>query len=171
MEHAARASDLVLVTGGVSAGKYDFVEQVLAKLGGHVSFDGVDIRPGKPLVFGALAGKPFFGLPGNPLSTFVTFELFVRPAIELLAGIAQPSPLRLGAGRLAEDYAQRKLPLTVFVPAALVVGEGLGPPSVKPLRSQGSGDLGSLAAADALLVIEPGTTALAAGSLVSLLPK
>jgi molybdopterin molybdotransferase len=171
MERAVAASDLVLVTGGVSAGKYDFVEEVLAKLGGRVTFDGVDIRPGKPLVFGALGGRPFFGLPGNPLSTYVTFELFVRPALDLLAGLAQAEPLRLAAGRLAEDYVQRQLQLTVFLPAAVAGSEGLAPPLVRPLRSQGSGDLGALAAADALLVIEPGTTTLPQGSLVPLLPK
>jgi molybdopterin molybdotransferase len=171
MERATAASDLVLVTGGVSAGKYDFVEEVLAKLGGRVTFDSVDIRPGKPLVFGALGGRPFFGLPGNPLSTYVTFELFVRPAMDLLGGLAQPEPLRFAAGRLAVDYVQRQLPLTVFLPAAVAGSDGVAPPLVRPLRSQGSGDLGALAAADALLVIEPGTTALPAGSLVPLLTK
>jgi molybdopterin molybdotransferase len=171
MERAVAACDILLVTGGVSAGKYDFVEQVLAKLGGRVSFDSVDIRPGKPLVFGVLGGRPFFGLPGNPLSTYVTFELFVRPALDLLAGLAQPQPLRFSAGRLEQDYSQRALSLTVFLPASVAGSEGVALPLVRPMRSQGSGDLGALAAADALLVIEPGTTALPAGTLVPLLAK
>ncbi len=90
-------------------------------------FDGVDIRPGKPLVFGVIDSQtdegrriPFFGLPGNPLSTLVTFELFVRPAIGLLLGRPEPATLATTGARLATDYAQRKLPLTVFVPAAFV---------------------------------------------------
>jgi molybdopterin molybdotransferase len=135
-------------------------------------FDGVDIRPGKPLVFGLLQGKPFFGLPGNPLSTFVTFELFARPALELLAGVTSVPPPRLLHARLGADYAQRKLPLTVFVPAALTARDaGAEPPVVTPLPSQGSGDLAAMARADVLLVIEPGITQLAAGSWVPALPK
>ena len=74
------------MTGGVSVGKYDFVEQVLADLGAEFYFQSVALRPGKPLVFGRVAGKFFFGLPGNPISTFVTFALFARPALAVLGG-------------------------------------------------------------------------------------
>jgi molybdopterin molybdotransferase len=172
LHRATDEGDLVLVSGGVSMGKYDFVEDVLASLGGRVVFDGVDIRPGRPLVFGFVRGKPFFGLPGNPLSTLVTFELFVRPALALLAGAAQAPALRTLQAPLAEGYAQRKVPLTVFVPALLEDdGRAPGVPSVRPLGSQGSGDLGAMARADYLMVVEPGVTTLAAGTLVPLLPK
>ena len=77
---------MLLLSGGVSAGKYDLVEQVLEDLGAEFFFDVVAIRPGKPVVFGWCRGKPVFGLPGNPVSTMVTFELFVVPAIEELLG-------------------------------------------------------------------------------------
>jgi molybdopterin molybdotransferase len=72
-------SDLLLLSGGVSMGKFDLVEEVLAELGAEFFFQGVAIRPGKPLVFGRVHDRFFFGLPGNPVSTFVTFELFVSP--------------------------------------------------------------------------------------------
>ncbi len=79
-------SDLLLLSGGVSAGKYDIVERVLADLGAEFFFDRVLIMPGQPLVFGRAQGKFFFGLPGNPASTLVTFEIFARAAVELLGG-------------------------------------------------------------------------------------
>src|SRR5271165_2893642 len=83
-------ADLLLLSGGVSMGKYDLVEEVLASLGAKFFFTGVTIQPGKPVVFGevALNGKttPFFGLPGNPVSTMVTFQLFVRPVLDTLGG-------------------------------------------------------------------------------------
>ena len=130
LAEAAAQADLLLVSGGVSMGKYDYVEGALASLGARIVFDGVDIRPGRPLVFGLLQGKPFFGLPGNPLSTLVTFELFVRLALGLLSGRPQSPALSPTSARLAVDYAQRKVPLTVFVPAALTSGL---PPTTMPL--------------------------------------
>jgi molybdopterin molybdotransferase len=171
LAEAAAAADLLLVSGGVSMGKYDHVETALAALGARVLFDGVDIRPGRPLVFGFVGDRPFFGLPGNPLSGLVTFELFARPAVELLAGRPTVPPLGLLCARLSADYAQRKLPLTVFAPAVFESGDSPGPVGVRTIASQGSGDLASLGAADGFLVVDPGVTALAAGTLVPVLPK
>lgn len=168
IEAALADTDLLLLSGGVSMGKYDFVEEVLAALGGRVVFDGVAIRPGKPLVFGQVRGVPFFGLPGNPLSTIVTFELFVRPALALLAG-ADAAPLHFTQAPLAADYSQRAAPLTVFVPARLE--ESGRVTAVRPLPSQGSGDLAAMARADCLMVLPPGTQGLSAGTAVQLLPK
>jgi molybdopterin molybdotransferase len=174
LQEAVAAADVLLVSGGVSMGKYDHVEGALGKLGARVVFDAVDIRPGRPVVFGFVGGKPFFGLPGNPLSALVTFELLARPAIEIAGGRQEAGPLALLCARLRADYAQRKLPLTVFAPAVLEAPEPAGspgPPGVRPVLSQGSGDLASLALADAFLVVEPGVTSLAAGTLVPVLPK
>jgi molybdopterin molybdotransferase len=168
IEEALAGADLLLLSGGVSMGKYDFVEDVLAGLGGRVVFDGVAIRPGKPLVFGRVRGVPFFGLPGNPLSTLVTFELFVRPAIERLSG-AEIAPLRSAQAPLIEEYVQRPVPLTVFVPVRFEESDRVT--AVRPVPSQGSGDLVAMARADCLMLVEPGTTSLAAGTLVPLLPK
>ncbi|MGH9758781.1 MAG: molybdopterin molybdotransferase MoeA, partial [Candidatus Acidiferrales bacterium] len=80
------AEDILVLSGGVSAGKHDLVEPVLRELGAEFFFDAVAMRPGRPAVFGWCQGKPVFGLPGNPVSTMVTFELFVLPAVELLSG-------------------------------------------------------------------------------------
>jgi molybdopterin molybdotransferase len=168
IEEALADTDLLLLSGGVSMGKYDFVEDVLAALGGRVVFDGVAIRPGKPLVFGEVRGVPFFGLPGNPLSTLVTFELFVRSALALLGG-ADAAPLHFLQAPLAEPLSQRAVPLTVFAPARLEESDRVT--AVRPVASQGSGDLAAMARADCLVVVEPGVTALAAGALVRVLPK
>jgi molybdopterin molybdotransferase len=168
IEEALPGADLLLLSGGVSMGKYDFVEDVLAALGGRVVFDGVAIRPGKPLVFGRVRGVPFFGLPGNPLSTIVTFELFVRPALALLGG-ADAAPLQFLQAPLVEAYHQRAMPLTVFVPARLDSSERVT--AVRPVSSQGSGDLAAMARAECLMVLEPDTVTLPAGAPVRLLPK
>jgi molybdopterin molybdotransferase len=168
IEEALLDADLLLLSGGVSMGKYDFVEDVLAALGGQVAFDGVAIRPGKPLVFGRVRDVPFFGLPGNPLSTIVTFELFVRPALALLGG-ADAAPLHFTQAPLAEELRQRAVPLTVFVPAKLEELDRVT--AVRPVPSQGSGDLAAMARADCLVVVPPGESALPAGSPVRVLPK
>ena len=115
-------------------GKYDLVESVLKAMGAEFFFDAVAIRPGKPAVFGMCQGKPVFGLPGNPVSTMVTFELFVAPAIDLLSG-AQARALPLVEARLAEALKE-KPGLAHFLPAH--VGWGGGVPEVKTLRWQGS---------------------------------
>jgi molybdopterin molybdotransferase len=157
--------DLVLLSGDVSMGKHDHVEQVLGELGGRIEFDGVAIRPGKPVVFGLAGDRPFFGLPGNPLSSFVTFELFARPVLELLGG-GEPDPWVALAAPLAAPFRQPQLALTVFAPARLD-GDG----RIVIVRSQGSGDLASLALAQGFAVLPPGTTELPAGAPVAFMPR
>jgi molybdopterin molybdotransferase len=146
-------ADLLLLSGGVSAGKYDIVEKVLADLGAEFFFDRVKIQPGQPLVFGFIKsgsaqGKQFFGLPGNPASTMVTFEVFARAAVELLAG-ASDAPLPLLRAKLTAKF-RHKPGLTRFLPARL----SLDGATVAPLQWQGSGDVVSLARANAFLVAE-----------------
>ena len=160
-------SDLLLLSGGVSMGKYDFVGQVLRELGGEFFIQGVAIRPGKPLVFGRVREKFFFGLPGNPVSTFVTFELFVRPAMAMLGGAQFESPIFLRAC-LGRPHRQ-KLGLTAFMPARVEVQNG--EPVVNLVGWQGSGDLVGVAAANCFLVIHPQQTDLAAGDWVDVMPK
>jgi molybdopterin molybdotransferase len=160
-------SDLLLLSGGVSKGKYDYVRQVLGELGAEFFIQGVAIRPGKPLVFGRVRDGFFFGLPGNPVSTFVTFELFVRPAIALLGG-AEPEPPAFLRARLGEPFRQQ-LGLTVFMPARVDLRDG--DPIVSPVGWQGSGDLVGVAGANCFLVIHPEQTELAAGDWVDVLPK
>jgi molybdopterin molybdotransferase len=160
-------SDLLLLSGGVSMGKFDLVEEVLAKFGAEFFFQGTAIRPGKPLVFGRVHDRFFFGLPGNPVSTFVTFELFVRPALALLGGAAFEPPVFLRA-RLAKPFRQ-KTGLTMFMPARVWVQNR--DPVVELVGWQGSGDLVGIAAANCFLVIHPDQTELAAGDWVDIMPK
>lgn len=159
--------DLLLLSGGASMGKYDLVERVLSGLGAEFYFQAVAIRPGKPLVFGRVQEKFFFGLPGNPVSTFVTFELFVRPAIALLGGGAPDPPVFLRA-RLSKPLRQNPA-LSAFLPARVQVASG--DPAVELVGWQGSGDLVGLAAANCLLVVPPGQGALAPGDWVDVLPR
>jgi molybdopterin molybdotransferase len=159
-------SGALILSGGVSAGKYDLVEPVLREFGAELVFDAVAIRPGKPLVFAICQGKPVFGLPGNPVSTMVTFDLFVRPAIEILSGTAPPS-LPLFEAILTESMKE-KPGLTHFLPAALESGS---PPRVTPLRWQGSGDIIAMARANCLLVIPSDRETINAGERVAVLPR
>jgi molybdopterin molybdotransferase len=156
------SADLLLMTGGVSVGKYDFVEQVLADLGAEFYFQSVALRPGKPVVFGRVEGKFFFGLPGNPISTFVTFALFARPTLEVLGGADFEAPLFLRA-RLA-NHLEQKTGLTAFLPAR--IERSSGDPVASLVSWQGSGDLVGVAAANCFIVLHPDRTNLAAGDWV-----
>jgi molybdopterin molybdotransferase len=167
MNEQGLESDLLLLSGGVSMGKFDLVEEVLAELGAEFFFQGAAIRPGKPLVFGRLRDVFFFGLPGNPVSTFVTFELFVRPALALLGGAGFEPPAFLRA-RLAKPCRQ-KAGLTMFMPARVWVENR--DPVVELVAWQGSGDLVGIAAANCFLVIHPDQSDLAAGDWVDVIPK
>lgn len=157
--------DMLLLSGGVSAGKYDLVEKVLADLGAEFFFDRVLIMPGQPLVFGRAQEKFFLGLPGNPASTMVTFEIFARAALEILSGQREPALPFLWT-RLARDFHQ-KTGLTRFLPARLSADGS----SVDPLAWQGSGDIPSLARANAFLVTEPDRESWSAGEWIQVLLK
>jgi molybdopterin molybdotransferase len=135
--------DLLLLTGGVSMGKYDLVEEVLGELKAEFYFTGALIQPGRPVVFGSCGKKYFFGLPGNPVSTMVTFELFARPMIEALAGMTPQRMVFLRA-RLKSEI-RTKTGLKRFLPAVLV-GE-FENAEVELARWQGSGDIAALARA------------------------
>jgi len=157
--------DVLLLSGGVSMGKYDLVETVLKELGAEFYFDGVAIRPGKPVVFARCGNTLVFGLPGNPVSTMVTFELFVPPALDLLAG-AEARPLPLVRAQLAEALKE-KPGLTHFLPARV---EWQGPtPEVKALPWQGSGDIAALARANCYLVVPADREEISAAEPISIL--
>jgi molybdopterin molybdotransferase len=158
-------ADLLLLSGGVSAGKYDFVEQVLAALGAKFFFTRVLIQPGQPLVFGAVGEKFFFGLPGNPASTMMTFELFARAAVERLAGLDEPI-LPLLRSRLSRDF-QHKTGLTRFLPARLSEDGS----TIEPLGWQGSGDIPAVARANAFMVAEADRESWNAGDDIRVLLK
>ncbi|HVP42975.1 MAG TPA: gephyrin-like molybdotransferase Glp [Terriglobales bacterium] len=160
-------TDLLLMTGGVSMGKYDLVEQVLAEFGAEFIFTGAEIQPGRPVVFGRAGKTYFFGLPGNPISTMVTFDLFVRPLLDALSG-APPAPLFFLQARLKSEV-RTKTGLTRFLPA-LLTGEFEGA-EVEAVHWQGSGDIAANARANCYLVVPPDREHLAAGEMVSILPR
>ena len=182
--------DLLLLTGGVSMGKYDLVEHVLGELQAEFYFTGAEIQPGRPVVFGACgletsvradgeaaAGtrarapaphkKYFFGLPGNPVSTMVTFELFARPMIEALAG-QTPQKLIFLRARLKSEI-RTKTGLKRFLPAVLS-GE-FENAEVELARWQGSGDIATLARANCYVVVPPDRERIDSGEWVSLLMR
>jgi molybdopterin molybdotransferase len=157
--------DVLVMSGGVSMGKYDLVETVLKDLGAEFFFDAVAIRPGKPAVFGRCRDTFFFGLPGNPVSTMVTFELFVTAAIDLLNG-AQTRSLPLVQAQLGVAIKE-KPGLAHFLPAR-VEWQG-STPEVKPLTWQGSGDVAALARANCFMVVPADRDEILAGETVSIL--
>ena len=170
-------ADLLLLTGGVSMGKYDLVENILAEFEAEFYFTGARIQPGKPVVFGRCPKAPdsagaglkptfFFALPGNPISTMVTFDLFARPLLEALGGMT-PRPLLYLQARFKGQF-RTKPGLTRFLPARLS-GE-FERCEVEPVQWQGSGDLRAASRANAYLVIPPDCLVLAEGDLVSVLP-
>ncbi len=162
-------TDVLLLSGGVSAGKRDLVPEVLQELGVHPHFHKVEMKPGKPLFFGTLAQTErttlVFGLPGNPVSSFVCFELFVRPALCRLLGHAEPGPVLIHLA-LDEDFSHRSDRPT-YHPAALVNHEeGL---RVRTVPWLGSPDLRGLTRADALVVFPAGEHTFRAGQVVPVL--
>lgn len=159
------SADLLLLSGGVSAGKYDIVERVLADLGAEFFFTRVLIQPGQPLVFGKARNRFFFGLPGNPGSTIVTFEVLARAAVELLGGIAEPR-LPLLSARLTREF-RHKPGLTRFLPAAVSADGG----TVTPEAWGGSSDVPAMARANAFLVVDAERDFWPAGEWMPVLPQ
>jgi molybdopterin molybdotransferase len=159
------AHDLLLLSGGVSAGKHDVVEPALASLGAEFFFDRVLIQPGQPAVFGRARDRFFFGLPGNPSSTMVTFEIFARAAVERLGGLEEPQ-LHMPYARLTRDFRHRA-GLTRFLPAKLSPDGG----SVTPVEWKGSGDVPSMTRANAYLVTDPDRPEYPAGEWIRVLAK
>ncbi|GAC1673072.1 MAG: molybdopterin molybdotransferase MoeA [Candidatus Acidiferrum sp.] len=165
--------DMLVLAGGVSMGKHDLVESVLRELGAEFYFDAVAIRPGKPAVFGSCHDCPVFGLPGNPVSTMVTFELFVAPAIAMLNG-APPWPLPLVEASLKASLRSKPglthfLPAKITWPAMRATAHAPGPPEVTVLPWQGSSDLGAVAQANCYLVVAADREKIEAGERATVL--
>ena len=179
-------SDLLLLTGGVSMGRYDLVEQVLAEMRAEFFFTGAKIQPGRPVVFGksgagalsedagrAAADAYFLGLPGNPVSTMVTFELFARPMLEALAG-QSPRELIFLHARLKSEI-RVKTGLTRFLPANLSGESNLsgefGESEVELVAWQGSGDVAATARANCYIVIPPDRESIGAGEWIAVMMR
>jgi molybdopterin molybdotransferase len=174
--------DLLIMTGGVSMGRYDLVEQVLAELQAEFFFTGAKIQPGRPVVFGRApystygaasptsgastpASKYFFGLPGNPVSTMVTFELFARPMIEALAGMS-PRPLAFLHAQLKSEI-RVKTGLRRFLPA--ILSGKYEDSNVELVPWQGSGDIAARSRANGYIVIPPDREHIPAGEWVAVM--
>jgi molybdopterin molybdotransferase len=173
----ARSCDLLLLSGGVSMGKYDLVEEVLQAMGAEFFFTGVKMQPGKPVVFGRLpaggrlpegGGFPpqfFFGLPGNPVSTQVTFHCFVEPLLRAMAGAGISLP-RFAQATLADDVAG-KPGLTRVLPSRLTYDRAR--PEVRIVVWQGSGDLAANARANCYAVLPADIERFRAGDVITIL--
>jgi molybdopterin molybdotransferase len=164
-------ADLLLLSGGVSMGKFDLVEKVLSEMRAEFHFTGALIQPGKPVVFGEVSNGPrtvpFFGLPGNPVSVMVTFDLFVRPVLQALSGCSA-TRLPFLQARLKKAL-KTKTGLTRFLPAR--IHGGLYDPEVEVIPWQGSGDLLASAKANCYLVVPPDQEMIAEGETVSVLVR
>ena len=166
-----RRSDLLLLSGGVSMGEYDLVEEVLEEAGAEFFFTGVKMQPGKPVVFGRLPDRDgqraclFFGLPGNPVSTQVTFHCFAAPLLRAMAGGPAEGP-RFVQATLAEDVPG-KPGLMRLLPAR--IEHDRQRPTVGLVHWQGSGDLTANARANCYAVLPPGQDRFSAGDVISVL--
>lgn len=157
--------DVLIVSGGVSAGKYDLVKPTLRELKTEFHFERVRVQPGQPTAFGVHDGKPVFGLPGNPGSSLITFQLFAKPAIELLCGLSEPLLALLSA--TFEAPFRHKLGLTRFLPARLSEdGQHL-----RHISWQGSSDVPALAKANAFLVADHDREEWAVGESIRVMLK
>jgi molybdopterin molybdotransferase len=171
VQQGLQAAPLLLLTGGVSMGKFDLVEEVLAGMGAEFFFTGVKMQPGKPVVFGRVPAdgtrpeRYFFGLPGNPVSTMVTFRVFVEPLLAALAGERNWQP-NIAMANLAVEF-RTKPGLTRFVPAHLETSSVV--PSVTAMRTQGSGDLAANAHANCYLIVPDDRELLSANQMVRVL--
>jgi molybdopterin molybdotransferase len=167
----ARSCDLMLLSGGVSMGKFDLVEEVLGALGAEFFFTGVKMQPGKPVVFGRLPdadkARFFFGLPGNPVSTQVTFHCFVEPMLRAMCGAGVRGPLFVQA-TLGEDVVG-KAGLMRVLPARLTTDRVR--PEVRLVGWQGSGDLAANARANCYAVLPPDREIFRAGDVITVLMR
>lgn len=156
---ALEISDVVLLTGGVSMGDFDYVPKVLNELGIEIHFKSIAVQPGRPTVFGTREGKYLFGLPGNPVSSFVQFELLVKPLIFQMMGNNFKS-LTFGLP-MGETYTRRKAKRKSFLPVAIKNGK------VWPVSYHGSAHIHSYIFADGIVAVEIGNTTLEKGTMVN----
>lgn len=159
LDAALNECDVVLFSGGVSVGDYDFVPEILRKRGVELRFEKVKIKPGKPTVFGQMGAKYFFGLPGNPVSTFVLFEVLVRPFLMKFMG-GEYQPVRI-VGRLEREIVRRRMDRAEFVPVRLRA-DGL----VELCAYHGSAHIHAYTSANGMIRIEPECERLGAGAEV-----
>jgi len=159
----SRACDMIITSAGISVGEHDYMRGVLREMGAEMKFWRVRMRPGAPLAFGLLGGKPWIGLPGNPVSTMVTFELFARPAIQKMRGhskfFRRPVPVVL------DEPVSINAALTHFLRAVVTVRDGRA--TARLTGPQSSGILTSMSDANALLVVPADRRSVGAGETLN----
>jgi molybdopterin molybdotransferase len=164
IKDAASRSDILVLSGGVSMGVYDFTKTALKELGAEVFFERVSLRPGKPTVFARIGRTLVFGLPGNPVSVSVTFNLFARTALRLLQG-CKDAALKEEKAVLARRV-KGSIERASYLPAQLRADEA-GRLLAEPLKWGGSSDFVAFARSTALIIVPEGVPALDAGQIVS----
>ncbi len=160
---AAARADIIISSGGVSVGDYDLVKDIMQEIGNSMTFWRVAMRPGKPLAFGAIQGKPVFGLPGNPVSSMVSFEQFVRPA--LLKMMGHRDLFRRTVQAVLKEAVRKKAGLRYFFRVRLCKENGIW--TAVSTGEQGSGILKSMVLADGLMEIPEDLPEVKAGDTVT----
>jgi molybdopterin molybdotransferase len=164
LEHGLETCDVLLTSGGVSVGAFDFTREVVTALGGELRLWRVRMRPGAPIGFGLLRGAPWLGLPGNPVSAMVTFELFARPTLRRMAGhrllFRRPMTVQI------DEPITLAAPLMHFMRAVVTPAADHGPATARLTGPQGSGLLTSMERANALVVVPEDRMRVEAGELL-----
>ncbi len=159
---ALKSCSLVILTGGVSEGDFDYVPRCLEELGAEILFHGVAVKPGKPTLFARRGRRHIFGLPGNPVSAFVIFEVFVKLFLSRLMGLAGDPPV--ARGRLSRAVSRKSVERDEFLPVRWKDGR------VEPLAYHGSAHLNALADAHGLIRVNKGISGIAEGEEVDVRP-
>jgi len=161
---ALEESDVIILTGGVSMGDFDFVPEVMDKLGIQIHFDSIAVQPGKPTTFGTKGDKLIFGLPGNPVSSFIQFELLVKPALQKMMGATSLNPLQIKAP-MGADYTRKRTERLAFVP--IYINEQN---EVFPVEFHGSAHIFALAKANGIIGVPIGVEKIEKGEIVNVRP-
>lgn len=160
IENAIKESDVIIITGGVSMGDFDFVPSVLRQTGVKILFDRVNVQPGKPTTFGIHSDALIFGLPGNPVSSFIQFEMLVRPLINKMMGYDwKPVQHKFP---MATTYERKSADRLGFIP--VFINKDL---EVVPVEFHGSAHIAALSTTDGIISINQGTTSLKKGEIVN----
>lgn len=165
-DKAAELADVVITSGGVSAGEADFVTKIIHEIG-EVSFWKLAMRPGRPLAFGKINDSVFFGLPGNPVAVMVTFYEFVQPALKTMMGCSQTETLKVTARALSD---LRKSPGRTEYQRGILATDEQGEMTVTTTGKQGAGRLSSMSIANCMIVLPPGADTIKAGERVEVQP-
>ncbi len=156
---ALAENDMIILTGGVSMGEFDFVPNILKQAGINILFDRIAVKPGKPTIFGTLGKKFCFGLPGNPVSSFIQFELLVKPLLfEMMGMDFKPVDIRLP---MAIEYSRKRTVRRSYIP--VIIENGM----IKTVEYHGSAHIHALSLADGIISIPIGVKSLKKGEIVS----